>query len=53
MTISPHFLLYEVSYAEYEFVVNTTKILTPNNVFSNIIGGGGIFVGYTLKIIDL
>lgn len=53
MTISPHFLLYEVSYAQYEFIVNTTKILTPNNVFSNIIGGGGLFVGYTLKIIDI
>ena len=53
MTISPHYLLYEVSYAEYEFVVNTTKILTPNNVFSNIKGGGGLFVGYTLKIVDL
>lgn len=53
MTISPHYLLYEVSYAEYEFVVNTTKILTPNNVYSNIVGGGGIFVGYTLNRIPL
>lgn len=53
MTISLHYLLYEVSYAEYVFVVNTTKILTPNNVYSNIIGGGGLFVGYTLKIVDL
>jgi len=53
MTISPHYLLYEVSYAEYEFVINTTKILTPNNVYSNIVGGGGIFVGYTLNKIPL
>lgn len=53
MTISPNYLLSEVSYAEYEFVVNTTKILMPSNVFSNIIGGGGLFVGYTLKIIEL
>lgn len=53
MTISPHYLLYEVSYSEYEFVVNTTKILTPNNVYSNIVGGGGLFVGYTLKRIPL
>lgn len=53
MTISPHYLLYEVSYAEYEFVVNTTKILTPNNVYSNMVGGGGIFVGYTLNKIPL
>lgn len=53
MTISPHYLLYEVSYAEYEYVVNTTKILTPNNVYSNISGGGGIFVGYTLNSINL
>jgi hypothetical protein len=53
MTISPHFILYEVSYAKYQFIINTTKILIPNNVFSNIIGGGGLFVGYTLNRIAI
>ncbi|MDD3079982.1 MAG: DUF4249 family protein [Paludibacter sp.] len=53
MTISADYLLYEVSSAEYDFVVNTTRILTPNNIFSNISGGGGLFVGYTLDIISI
>jgi hypothetical protein len=52
-TISSNHLLYEISYAEYEAVVSMTKMLTPNNIYSNIRGGTGIFAGYTLNKVYL
>lgn len=52
-TVSESYLLYELSYAEYDFVINTTYLLTPNNIYSNIQGGVGIFTGYTSNIINL
>ncbi len=52
-TISESYMLYELSYAEYDFVINTTYFLTPNNIYSNINGGIGIFAGYTSNKIDL
>lgn len=52
-SISSSYLLYEISYAEYEAVVSMTKMLTPNNIYSNIRGGTGIFVGYTLNKVYL
>ena len=52
-TISESYALFELSYAEYDFVINTTYLLTPNNIYSNINGGLGIFAGYTSNTIDL
>lgn len=52
-TISDSYVLFELSYAEYDFVINTTYLLTPNNIYSNITGGLGLFAGYTSNIIDL
>lgn len=52
-TISESYVLFELSYAEYDFVINTTYLLTPNNIYSNMTGGLGLFAGYTSNIIDL
>jgi hypothetical protein len=52
-TIPESYILYELSYAEYDFVINTTYLLTPNNIYTNITGGLGLFTGYTSNTIDL
>lgn len=52
-TISESYVLFELSYAEYDFVINTTYLLTPNNIYTNMTGGLGLFAGYTSNIIDL
>jgi len=52
-TVSESYILYELSYAEYDFVINSTYLLTPNNIYSNISGGCGVFAGYTSNRIDL
>lgn len=46
-TISPSCFLHEMSYLEYDMVTFTTYLLTPNNIYSNIQGGCGMFAGYT------
>jgi hypothetical protein len=52
-TITESYVLFELSYAEYDFVINTTYLLTPNNIYTNMTGGLGIFAGYTSNTIDL
>jgi len=52
-TISASYLLYETSYAVYDFVESTTYLLNSNNIYSNIRGGTGIMAGYTLNKVFL
>lgn len=51
--ISNDYFFYELSFVEYDFIINTTYLLTPNNVYSNIKNGIGIFAGYTVTQIKL